>query len=161
MVLGKHAKNLIQLRLTSKTILNFEKINEEKFCMRIIFYFLLINLTLSELRDYCRQSQMRFSFLLIFPMNENWESRHSPQHGYKWNFICWKYTLKELYAYVPILSKLLHKKEHLVMKIKWSILKTFIDPNKIVIYTLNLFHQTGLIRMFWLHWRKASWGASL
>lgn len=71
MVLGKYAKNLMQLRLTSKTILNFEKIDEEKFCMRIIFYFLLINLTLSELRDYCRQSQMRFSFLLIFPMNEN------------------------------------------------------------------------------------------
>lgn len=39
MVLGKYAKNLMQLRLTSKTILNFEKIDEEKFCMRIIFIF--------------------------------------------------------------------------------------------------------------------------
>lgn len=41
------------------------------FLYAYTFYFLLINLTLSELRDYCRQSQMRFSFLLIFPMNEN------------------------------------------------------------------------------------------
>lgn len=37
----------------------------------IYFLFFIDNLTLSELRDYCRQSQMRFSFLLIFPMNEN------------------------------------------------------------------------------------------